>query len=787
MLAINRKLLRDLWRARSQALAIALVTGAGVAMFVLMLSTFDSLGLTEQRYYGRYRFGEVFASLKRAPLALENDIARIRGVSAAQTRVVVGVTLDVRGQPAPISGRLISIPDEGRPVLNDLFLRAGRWIEPYRDDEVLASETFARANHLETGDSIAAIINGRRRDLRIVGLALSPEYIYSVRPGELVADDARFGVVWMGRKALATAYQMDGAFNDVSLVLEHRASAGDAIADLDRLLEPYGGLGAIPRAQQLSHFFLQNEIDSLRGMGQIVPVIFLAVAAFLLNVVLTRLVAVQREQIAALKALGYSDAEVSWHFVKWGLAVGASGAAIGTTAGALMGRGMTAVYTQFFHFPILEYHLPPAVVAEGLAVALVSAVIGALGAVHRVLTLPPAEAMRPEVPARYHVSWLERAGLRRWLSQPSRMVLRNLQRHPARAALSTIGIAFGGAMLIVGTFTIDSMNQVIDTQFNVAQVYDVIVTFVEPVSARAGDDVARLPGVLRAEGFRAVPVRLRAGPRERSVSILGLPSDSGLNRIVDATFGIVRLPPGGLVLSAKLAELLDVSAGEELTVEVLEGKRPVRRLMVSRLVHEYMGTNAYMDIDALHRLMQEGGSLSGAYLALDDLAESALYRQLKNTPAVAGVGFRRAAIDSFRDTLAESVSITRTVTILFAAIIAFGVIYNTARIALSERGAELATLRVIGFTRAEITYILLGELAIVTLAALPLSMAIGYGLAAATVKAFDTDVYRLPLIVSTHTYAVSVLTTVVTATGSALIVRRRLDRLDLIAVLKTRE
>ena len=224
----------------------------------------------------------------------------------------------------------------------------------------------------------------------------------------------------------------------------------------------------------------------------------------------------------------------------------------------MLGRGMTAIYTDFFHFPVLQYHLPPAVVVEGLVVALVSAAIGALGAVHRVVTLPPAEAMRPEPPSRYDVSWLERAGLRRWLSQPARMVLRNLQRHPARAAMSTIGIAFGGAMLIVGTFTIDSMNQVVDTQFDVAQVYDAVVTFVEPASARAGDDVTRLPGVVRAEGFRAVPARLRAGPRERSVSILGLPAASGLNRVVDATRGIVRLPPEGLVLSSKLAELLDV-------------------------------------------------------------------------------------------------------------------------------------------------------------------------------------------------------------------------------------
>ncbi len=787
MLAINRKLVRDLWHTRSQALAIASVVGAGVAMFVLMLSTFDSLSGTQTLYYERYRFADVFASLRRAPLSLAPDIAAIPGVAASDLRVVVDVSLDVPGQDAPASGRLISIPEESRPVLNDVFLREGRYVEPYHDDEVLVSENFALANDLGPGDGLTAIINGRRRDLRIVGVALSPEYVYAIRPGELVADDARFGIFWMGRKALATAFQMEGGFNDVSLALERGADTQDVIARLDRLLTPYGGLGAIPRAQQFSHFFLDSELTSLKGMGRIVPVIFLGVAAFLLNVVLTRLVALQREQIAALKALGYANAEIAWHFVKWSLAVACAGAVIGTIAGGLLGAAMTAFYTNFFHFPVLAYRLPPAVVVEGTAVALASAAVGAVGAVRRVVNLPPAEAMRPEPPARYSVSLVERIGLSPFLTQPARIVVRNLQRHPGRAALSVVGIAFGGAMIIVGTFSIDSIDEVMDTQYNVAQVYDAAVTFNLPVSARAADDVERLPGVMRAEGFRAVPVRLRAGAHTRSVSILGLPERPSLNRVVDSTLTQIEMPPDGLVLSAELAKILGVGRGDIVTVEVLEGERPVRQAPVSELVDEFMGTNAYMRIDALHKLMREGNSLSGVYLAVDRPALPALYRQLKRTPAVAGVSLRQAAIDSFRNTVAESIRITRLVTIVFASIIAFGVVYNTARISLSERGRELATLRVIGFTRGEIGSILLGELALITLAALPLSMLIGYWMAALTVRAYETEVYRLPLSVTPHTYAVSALATIVAAAISALIVRRRLDHLDLIAVLKTRE
>jgi putative ABC transport system permease protein len=766
---------------------VALVIGAGVAAHVLLLSTFTSLQLTEDRYYERSRFGQVFASLVRAPLALTADIAAIPGVSAFDARVVADVTLDVPGQTAPISGRLISVPESGPIPVNDLTLTAGRRLDPGRDDEALAATRFATANHLEPGDTIQALINGRLRALRLVGLVQSPEYIYAIRPGELVAADAEFGILWMNRKALATAFQMQGAFNDLSLRMAPGASSREIIGRLDRLLEPYGGLGAIDRSQQLSHFFLQGEIDSLRGMGQTVPIVFLGVAAFLLNVVLTRLVSVEREQIAALKALGYRGREIGWHYVQWALVVALGGAVVGVVVGAGLGRALTRFYTAFFNFPILAYRLPPAVVVEGLGVAVAAAVVGALGAVRRVVALPAAEAMRPEPPARYRVSVLERIGLGRWLAPWVRMVLRHLQRRPGRAVLSIVAVAFSGALLIAGLFSLDSIDAITDIAFYDAQRYDVMVTFRQPLSAAAADDVARLPGVRLAEPFRAVAVRLTSGIRTRTVAITGLPAGATLNRVIDGWQTFDALPPEGLVLSRKLADLVGVAPGGRVRVDVLEGRRPSRDVVVARVVDDYLGTNAYMRADALHRLMQEGGTVSGVYLRVDPLSSAALYQRLRATPAVAGVAIKQATIDNFTNTLAESVAIMRTTTVLFAAIIAFGVVYNTVRVALSERGRELATLRVIGFTKSEVARVLFGEWIVLTIVALPLGVAIGYGLAALVVQAFNTDVYRLPLIVSARTCAWSILTVVAAAAVSGLVVGRRLGALDLIAVLKTRE
>jgi putative ABC transport system permease protein len=785
--ALDRKLVRDLRASRGQAIAIAAVMAAGISVFVTMFSTFASLDLSLRTYYDRYRFGDVFASAVRVPAFVASRLAAIPGVGPVEARVVVDVTIDVPGMADPATGRLIGITPDRRPALCDVFLREGRYLELQRPDEVLASEGFARAHGLRPGDSVGAVVNGRRRELRIVGLALSPEFIYQIRPGELMPDEARFGVFWMDRRSLAAAFQMEGAFNNVVLGLMRGASEPEVIAAVDRVLAPYGGAGAIPRSLQMSHWYLANELAQLRTSGIFVPVVFLAVAAFLLNVVLSRVVSVQRPQIAAIKALGYGNRAIGLHYVKWSLIVALAGAALGLAAGAWLGGAMTRLYTRFFHFPILVYDLDARVMLGAAAVAAVAGVLGALGAVRRAVHLPPAEAMRPEPPARYGVSWVERAGLRRVLSMPARSVLRSMQRHPGRVGFSMVGIGLGTALLVVSNFSLDSIDLMLDLQFNMAQRYDLVVTFVEPTSAGALHEIRRLPGVTQAEPFRAVPARVRVGSRSRIVSITGVPADARLNRIVDASFHVVSPQPGGLVLSDKLAELLHVGRGDVVVVEVLEGQRPVREVPVADIVYEYMGINVYMEQESLHRVMREGHTMSGAYVAADSNHTDALYRRLKATPRVAGVLIKRAAIDSFMETIAGMMRQIQALYVLFASIIASGIVYNTARISLAERSRELATLRVIGFTRGEVSSVLLGELVVVTLVAVPLGLWMGYGLAAALVTAMDTEMWRLPLVVSAGTYLYAATAIVAATTISALVVRRRLERLDLVEVLKTRE
>ncbi len=785
--ALTRKLFRDLRLMRSQAIAIALVLACGVAMYVAYFSTFDSLQGTRAAYYTENRFADLFAGAKRAPRSLVDRIRSIDGVAQADVRVVVDVTADLPGVTEPMTARLISMRFPREPVLNDVFLRRGREPDPARPDEVLVSESFAKGRHLELGDRVGAVINGHHRDLQIVGIALSPEYVYALRSGDLLPDPTRVGMFWMGERALAAAYNMEGGFNDVAIRLAPGASEPDVAAALDQLLEPYGSFGTVPQRLQTSSWFLNNELRNLQTAGVYVPSIFLLVAAFLLNVSLNRMVAVQREQIAALKAVGYTNLELGLHYAGFSLVISLAGAVVAVALGKWLGVGMIGMYNRIFNFPTLVHHVSPVFIVRALGIGAVAGLAGALTAVRHVVHLAPAEAMRPPAPERHRQTLIERMGLQRHLPPAVRMILRNTASQPIRTSLAVLGVSLAVAILVIGLFFIDAIDGLLHIQFEVTQRQDVTLAFTEPVSATAAFELERLPGVTQIEASRIVPVEIRHGYVSRRAAVSGLEPNPELNRVVGASLNPVALAPDGVVLSETLGEVLGVRAGDVVELRVLEGTRPIRPVTVQRLVDDYMGANAYMTLDALHRLMREAGSLSGAYLRIDPALEAALYRDLKTTPMVAGVLLKRAMVQSFKDTIMQNMMTMIVINVIFACLIAYGVVYNASRIILSERGRDLASLRVLGFTRSEVSGILLGELAVIVIAALPVGILIGQSLAALLTWAMSSELYRFPLIITGRTRLFAVLVVLIAATISGLIVRRRVDHLDLVAVLKVRE
>lgn len=798
--ALQRKLVRDIWHLKGPFAAVTLVVASGVALFVTLRSMNGYLLETQAGYYRSHRFAQVFAALEEAPRSLAERIAALPGVAAVEPRIVAEVLLDVPGLAEPATGRLVSIPERPAPMLNALHLRSGRWVTPGRPDEVIASHAFATANGLGLGDRFGAVIHGRWQELTVVGTAISPEYVYEIRgAGEIFPDNRRFGVLWMGRESLEAAFDLEGSFNDVVLTLAPRGGSGGAAAEaarvaearlidrLDRLLAPWGGLGAYGRRDHVSHRFLSDEIAETRVTSILIPAIFLGVTAFLLHLVLQRLVGIQRDQIAVLKAFGYESRAVGVHYLEMALVPVLAGSVLGTVLGLWFAEGLAEVYTRFFQFPEGEFHPRWGVVAVGIAVAGGAALAGAFFAVRQALALPPAEAMRPPAPEEFRRGIVERLGLGRFLPLTARIIARHLQRRPVKAAFSTLGLALALAIVLVGLALFDAVDAMKVVQFEKVQREDVMVTFREVRPSAVGHELARLPGVTRVEPFRAVPARLVAGHRKHRTGILGLPPEGQLRQVVGRDGRPRRPPPEGLLLTAKLAELLGAGPGDRITVEVLERERPVVSAPIQATTDELLGTAAYMELAALHRLMDEGDVWSGAFLAVDEAHAGELYSELKRLPGVTGVAVKSALVEGFEQTLAESFRISFAAILAFACVIAFGMVYNGARIALSERGRELASLRVLGFSKREVAAMLLGEQAVLTAFAVVPGLALGIGLLALVAFRMDTELFRMPFVITGPTMALSVMVTAAAAFLSGLAVRRRIARLDLIEVLKTRE
>ncbi len=793
MKALNRKLLRDLRLMWSQAFTIALVVASGIGGFLTTLSAVDSLALARDRFYAQGRFADVFAGVKRAPQALAGSLRELPGVADVQTTTEMQVRIEIEGVSDPVIGQLIGV-DRRRPLrMNLVTLRSGHAQDasmspghalPGGALPVWVSEAFAVAHALKPGARLSALMNGKRRDLVLAGVALSPEYIFAGLWG--MPDQRGFGVFWVDHDALAAAYDMQGAFNRVAVKLAPQADERAVIDALQRQLAPYGGREAHGRTDQVSHAMLDNEIKEQRVLGTVLPSIFLGVAAFLLNVVVSRLVATQREQIAALKALGYPNRTIAAHYLKMVLAIVLGGFLLGVALGDVLGSLFTGLYAEFFRFPVFTHRIAPWLILVGLALTVATAVLGTLNAIAATVRLAPAEAMRPPAPGRYRRTLLERMGVTH-IATSLRMILRNMERRPWRTGLSIGGVAAAVAIVILGNFFRDAIGFIVDTQFTLVMRNDVAVWTLEPVSDRAREELLRLDGVASAESSRFVSATLVHGHRRERSQIRGYETVPELYRIIDVDQR-QTLPAGdGLVLTDRLAAKLGVRVGEVVQAEILEGRPRTLNLVVDATVREMMGLNAYMNRNALNRALGDGDISSGFVLALERGGEPKVLAATRQMPRAAGMFSKATMLRNMQEISARNIRIMSTVLTFFASIIAIGVVYNNARIALAERSWELASLRVLGFTRAEVSGLLLGEMAISIAAALPIGMALGYALVRLITEMLKSDQFFFPVVIQPPTYAWAALCVVAAGIASALVVRRRIDRLDLVGALKTRE
>jgi len=785
--ALDKKLVRDLGRMKMQATAIGLVIAVGVVVLVMMDGLFNSLNQTKETYYDRYRLAEVYAPAVRAPRHLLTNLASIPGVDSVVGRIRGAGLVNLPNVDVPVSASVVSLPDNGEPRLNHIFLADGSMFDSQREDQTLLLRSFALAHGLEPGDTISATINGAKRTLEIAGLVQSPEFLISMGLGELAPDDKRFAVLWMSETSLGAAFDQSGAFSEAIFSLTRDATLPEVLDRIDQILANYGGTGAYGIEDQASNRFLTEEIKGLATQSKILPPIFLAIAAFLLNIVISRMIQSEREQIGLLKAFGYTSFEVSAHYFKFVLAIAIGGALVGCLIGVAVGRSYADLFQTYYKFPFLVFRVDPQAFVIGILVSVLTASAGALFVLRKVFALTPAVAMRPPAPTDYTTAGNFLAIAKRFLDQPTRMVIRRLARHPGRAFGAALGVGAGMGLSAASIGLIMTFNTVIDRTFDYVDRSDMTVIFAAPRSTDTLFELKSLEGVQAVEPFRSVPVVFRNGLHSHKGAVTGLVESPLQYRAIDSALNAITMREDGIIVAKSLAKKLELQAGQSVLIEVQEGARPTLSLPIVGLAETLSGAPAYMEYGALNKVLKQPNQISGAYLQIDEGYQTAVYESLKAMPVIAGANLKSAARASFEVLMDQSAGSMRFVMSFIAAIITFGIVYNSARIAFAERSRDLASLRVIGFTRGETAFVLLGELAMIVLLAIPIGILIGFGLNVAITEGFSTDLYQIPLEFVPEAYGTAAIAVLVSSVFSGWMVKRNMDSLDLVSALKTRE
>ncbi|SMX38796.1 ABC transporter permease [Maliponia aquimaris] len=786
MHAMDIKLLRDFRRLWLQGLAIALVLAAGVTVILMSVGMGRALNDTRAAYYDTNRFAHVFASARRAPDSLVHDLRDIEGVVQVETQVRAYAVLDIPGRAKPATGLLISRPESGEPLLNLPILRKGRW--PEGPGEVVVNQPFAEANGFDPGDVFSVNLNGRKRAVTITGTALSPEFIYTIGPGALMPQNETFGILWLDASVMDAGFGMAGAFNTAALTLLPRTPVEPVKQAVEALLDPYGATTPQGRDTQQSNAFLDAEIQQLEVMAWVLPPIFLGITVFLVNMVMGRIVQLERAEIGLMKAVGYTNWEIGLHYLMLAGLIALVGVGIGWAAGSWLAQAMAQLYAKYFDFPFLVFGVPLSVYAASAILGLAATSAGALNAAMRAARLAPAVAMAPPAPPNFRGTVFDTLAEVLHLGQPTRMILRSLTRWPLRAAMTLLGMALAVAILVASTFFPDAVRKIIDTAFYQSNRQDMLLLFDPdaPISALA--EVARLPGVLQVEPQQMHAARLIHGPYEKQVPVSTVAEGADLARVVDDDGQVIAPDPFGVLLSDRLARALHIEVGDTLTVTFETGRRETYQLPVAGVVTQFFGLGAYVSHETLNRMFRQSPRVSTVNVTLEDPGAAEDFQAaIKDFPRLVGTINMTENRQSFMETLSQNILVVTSVYAILGAIITVGVAYNATRVQLSERARELACLRILGFSQSEVAYILAGEVLLLALLAQPLGWWIGHAVAELMTSGFSSDLYAIPLVLEPRTYARASLIVLGSAVVSVALVARRLTRLDLIAVMKTRE
>jgi putative ABC transport system permease protein len=787
-----KKIWRDLMARKGSILALVVIVSIGIGFYVSMAAVYIDLNTSRENYYKKYKLADFMISMKRAPAWAVEDLKNLWNIRSVRGRVSMGVLLDIPGKVEPVSGTAISMPEKRVPVLNDLLLKRGCWFSGTGNREVILNDDFAKANDLRPGSRIKVLLLDKQHDFLVVGTAMSPEFVSLIpEGGGFAPDPERFGVVYLPEKFLQESCDLEGAWNQV-IGKVHDKSRCTLLNTLDiaeEVLEPYGVTNAIPAEDHISVKFIDDELQGVKTSVTIMPAIFLAVAVLVLNVMITRMVAQQRSVIGTMKALGYFPGAIIRHYLCYGIIIGLLGGIFGIAFGYWMQSALLGVYRDMFALPSIIPHFYPLIFLKAILISIGFSVFGTIQGIRSASHLEPAAAMRPPPPEKGGRVLIERIPFL-WKPLPFRckMIFRAIFRNPFRSSVSIFASMISTALILSALANVDSLHYLMSYEFEKVSHQDITVSLRNPKGLELSSELMRMPSISGTEPQLLIVCDFKNGALKKRSGVTGMIRNNILNTPLDKNGTPVAIPETGLILSKKLAEILYLKTGDHVRLRPLIGRRTEVIASVAGIVDTYLGLSAYADIGYLSRLL--GEELS-ANIVLGKTCNKSewknLYSALKKRPAVVGISERTRSLTQMDERFGKVMGTMIFMTVFFAGLIAFGSILNTALVSLSERSREVGTLRVLGYTPAQITWIFSGESHLLNSVGIVLGLIAGIGLSKLVSAAYSTELYRFPSVIYPSRLVISAILMFFFITLAQLIIYRMITRFPWLEVLKVKE
>ncbi|WP_291516053.1 ABC transporter permease [Bdellovibrio sp. ArHS] len=785
MKALSRKLQRDISSLRIQIITMAVLLACGTAILVASWSSYVTLKKAQTIYYEQYHFPDVFAELVKAPKSVVESLKNIQGIDHFEDRIILDALIDLPDLQEPAVGRLISFTEYS--VLNKIHLKKGRFPEPGTIPEVIVHESFASAHRIQPGGQISLQIKGQKKIFKVSGIGISPEYVYALSPLVPFPDDLHFGILWVDKKELSRLGDMQDSFNNIVASVKKTDDVDSVRLKIDQLLAVYGSTGSYDRSKQISNMFIEDEIRQQRSMSIVVPAIFIIVSTFILYTVLSRLISLHRAQIATLKSLGYTSFSLALYYLKLVSIILFLGIVPALVFAYGIGQWYAYLYARYFHFPSIDFSLSPQAVVIGTLAGFLPGWIASSISLFKVFTLQPAEAMRPPAPAKFSQSVFEKWQLLQFKDIQTKMILRNVLAKPWRTFLSILGVSAAIGILINGSFWTDMVDFMVQRQFRESSHEDMEISFLHPRKEDVIQELARIKGVYLIEGLRTAPVKMTYKNIEKITVINSRENADSLRPMIDKEGMHLQPKENQVILSQYFNKKYGIKVGDTVYFELTDRSKPKFSAVVGGFIEDVVGASVYANKSDLHRWLSEQPNINTVYLKVDPRWNNEVYIKLKEFPEVASIGVRKLLLESFTKNLSDMIQTFTVVLVLFAMTISAAVLFNMARITLSEKSWELASMRIMGFDIPETFRVLYLELGFQVLAALFPGLALGYGLSYLSTVWIHTDTFSFPLVINTETYAKAIVTIVIIYAVTGFFLYKKVRSLSMAEALKVRD